>query len=89
MADWIYNQRPYKIAKAQLMRALRAGTPYACWVCGQPATSPDHVPPVHSAASPQAWVGELRPACGFCQSSTGATYGNNRRRQRAEHSREW
>jgi hypothetical protein len=51
----------YRAARARLL----ASSP-ACWRCGEPATTADHVPPLRTFADPAEWRGVLRPACARC-----------------------
>jgi hypothetical protein len=66
-----YNSRAMKQARI----AFR-GMP--CWLCHRPSNQVDHVPPL--ATMPEGWHGELRPICQPCNTSTGATLGNQLRR---------
>jgi|GEM_PF-2308927 len=59
--------RGYGQAYRQLRTQLRARR-LQCWICGAPATTADHVPPLRSVSSPELWHGELRPACQPCNS---------------------
>ena len=63
----------YRAARA----AFQAGA--TCWMCGTYGRmTVDHVPPLSTAPTPEAWTGELRPACARCQSQQGAQITNRR-----------
>jgi 5-methylcytosine-specific restriction endonuclease McrA len=65
-------------------RRLRAATfaryGRACWRCGAYANSVDHIIPVVLGGGHD--LGNLRPACSSCNSSTGASVGNRLRPRR-------
>jgi len=65
-------------------RRLRAATfarwGRACWRCGGYANTVDHILPVALGGGHD--LGNLRPACGSCNSSTGASMGNRLRPRR-------
>lgn len=49
---------------------------HPCWLQNGPwctgiGTTPDHDPPLSTAATPQQWRGVLRPACRPCQDHQG------------------
>jgi 5-methylcytosine-specific restriction endonuclease McrA len=51
-----------------------------CWRCGGYANSVDHIVPVALGGTHH--LTNLRPACGHCNSSTGASMGNRLRPRR-------
>jgi len=62
---------------AALREAVFARDGRACYRCGRYATTVDHVVPVVLGGGHHLW--NLRPACGSCNSSTGASLGNRLR----------
>ena len=61
----------------KLRRAVFARYGRACWRCGRYANTVDHVRPVVLGGTHD--IGNLRPACGHCSSSAGASIGNRLR----------
>jgi 5-methylcytosine-specific restriction endonuclease McrA len=60
-----------------LRKAVFARWGHVCWRCGAYAGTVDHVVPVILGGGHD--LANLRPACGRCNSSTGATVGNRLR----------
>ena len=60
-----------------LRKAVFARWGHVCWRCGVYAGTVDHVVPVILGGGHD--LANLRPACGRCNSSTGATLGNRLR----------
>jgi 5-methylcytosine-specific restriction endonuclease McrA len=52
-----------------------------CWHCGRPAATVDHYP-IPAALGGPSTLANLVPACGSCNSSRGASFGNRRRPRR-------
>ena len=50
-------------AAYQRERAALLTTHPRCYLCDQPATTTDHVPPLRDFPSPEQWHGELKPCC--------------------------
>lgn len=80
-----YNQIYKKIRKQIL-----AQNPVCHYCKTAPADTVDHVPPIDSFPAPELWVGTLLPACGNCNYSRGAKYGNDKRKRKdPKNSRNW
>lgn len=62
---------------AWLRKATFARHGHVCYRCGGYAGTVDHVVPVALGGTHD--LGNLRPACGHCNSSTGASMGNRLR----------
>ena len=67
MASRPYNDPAHRAAVAAIKRA-----PTPCWMCGRPATTIDHVPPLalHTHTRGTSCC-EHRPACGRCNYGAG------------------
>lgn len=69
-----YRERAYVAARAQVATGR-----YACWKCGAPADTVDHVPAIAAHDhEPGCTVCTLRPACATCNYAAG---GRTRRRR--------
>lgn len=87
MAVAARNEAAYRQAVARLK-----AHPRACWKCGRPATTIDHVPALKlHRHRPRSSCCELRPACARCNYSGGAriTAQLKRRKRTTTASRDW
>lgn len=65
-----YRTRAYMAMRAE----VRVGD-LACWQCGRPASTVDHVPPIATFPDDVPWEGDLLPACEPCNKGHGMTGG--------------
>jgi 5-methylcytosine-specific restriction endonuclease McrA len=78
--DDVSNTWPWPPGWRRLREAVFARDGRACWRCGGYATTVDHVVAVVLGGTHD--LSNLRPACGHCNSSTGAALGNRLRPRR-------